>query len=74
MKLYIEAETLDALAHTLLYELDGIARRHRGGITFQIGNDAPHLSVEEMARIMELSPGLKAIDLWRRSPAVVSDD
>lgn len=72
-KLYIEAEAMDALAHTLLYELDGIVKRHRGGITFQVGTDAPHLSVEEMARIMELSPGVKAIDLWRRS-AALSDD
>lgn len=72
-KLFIEAEAYDALAHTLLYELDGIVKRHRGGITFEVGTDAPHLSVEEMARVMELSPGVKAIDLWRRQPAMSED-
>lgn len=72
-KIYILAHVEEALAHSLLRELDDISKSYERGILFEVGTDAPHLSVEEMARIMELSPGVKAIDLWRRS-AAMSDD
>lgn len=72
-KIFILAHVEDALAHSLLRELDDISRSYERGILFEVGTDAPHLSVEEMARIMAISPDIKAIDLWRRQVAM-SDD
>lgn len=79
-KLYILAHVEDALVHSFLDALDALRRCHRNGMLFEaeVGNEASHLSVEEMARIMAISPDIKAIDLWRRRPATAmlmdSDD